>query len=836
MSEITQEEFDRIQASLAEEPEKLTAEGIVIDDPEASGRLDAFIAGLTNNEEFKIQYLAEKRFPALTELGADPSLFYFVDNDGDLAFFDPSDGKSKKEYKEGLVFDVDYLEKIGPFGQFLAEVIPGVVGASTGFVTGGLPGAAVGGAKGTALGSLGAYAARQGLSALFGGPPLEVGKAAKDLSISTAFGAVPIGVPSRSVPKAFQGVYEKFPGIEGREALQDVILNGGDDVTSKLAYMSEKYPDIIITRAEAESMLGTKGAKLQAWLLKQPRNEQLINFYNNRNERVRAVAENFFDEILSGKYVDDALKNKLTGKAPVDVNVDVSEALANYLKKEKELLQKRVAPIYKSAYELEVPVDISDILSDVRKVIDDPNISPQKQRIYKRVEKALIDGTTGEARNTTELIHTGLKDDFNRVFATLSSGNNADRILKKEITGIRNKVQRRLTEVNPDYRTATNIYNEATGVAQELEKTIAGQFAKVVDLGGQRAAQLTKRFFSGDINPKQVTELKNILQSTDEGATAWQNLKGTWLSTVWEDIMVQTKNPLGEPNAYLRALGIKSPSKAFPAQQLKYDALGNLIPPQADELATLARKVSEEKVVGKKAKMWKAIFEPDELNAFLDLTDMLQAVGRLQTAAGSDSFANFAIDEIITAGSKQVIGSGKPVSAVTAKGLALVDTVTSLPSRILFKGSDFAGNINAAQKEAYIDLLIKHVVDPKMNKVVAESLAEFKPGVYLATQTAARGGAEGLKELANTIRAAREQNVEDPQEMPTETSNVVPPTNVDPNLETSLESFTLPQINEDIFAAPPTSMSPQQISPTILPDETDREIAMRQLGGIGSLV
>ena len=44
MSEITQEEFDRIQASLAEEPEKLTAEGIVIDDPEASGRLDAFIA------------------------------------------------------------------------------------------------------------------------------------------------------------------------------------------------------------------------------------------------------------------------------------------------------------------------------------------------------------------------------------------------------------------------------------------------------------------------------------------------------------------------------------------------------------------------------------------------------------------------------------------------------------------------------------------------------------------------------------------------------------------------------------------------------------------------
>ena len=82
------------------------------------------------------------------------------------------------------------------------------------------------------------------------------------------------------------------------------------------------------------------------------------------------------------------------------------------------------------------------------------------------------------------------------------------------------------------------------------------------------------------------------------------------------------------------------------------------MPATADEMAKLSQEVAEAQVKGKKARMWEAIFEPDELDAFMDLTDMLQAVGRLQTAVGSDTFANLAIDEIITAGSKQVIGSG----------------------------------------------------------------------------------------------------------------------------------------------------------------------------------
>ena len=838
MSEISQEEFEELQQIVQKQEVQKTTEGIIQNDPEASGRFDAFLAGMTNNEDYKIRWLAEKRFPGLVEQGIDPMQFYFIDGDGDLSFADPNDNfKNKKEFKEGLFTDVDYIDNIGPTGQFLAEVIPGVIGMGAGFMVSGIPGAIAGGSGGTLVGGAVAYSSRAGISNFFGGPPVSVEKAGRDLAYASLFGGIPIGVPSKALPKALQGVYEKFPGIEGREALQDVVLNGGKTVDEKIAYLSNKYPDITITRAEADSLVGSRGAQLQAWLLKQPENEKLVNFYNNRNERVRDIAENFFDEILSGKYVDDALKNKLTGKAAVNAEVDVTKALDDFLIKEKTKLQKRVSPLYQEAYDLDVVVDISDVLDDVIKIIDDPNVSTAKKNAYKKIQKALTDANTNKARNTTELIHQGLKDDFNRVFASLSTGNNADAILKREITQIRNRVQNQLREVNPSYKTATDIYNEATGTAQQLEKSIAGQFAKVVDLGGQRAATLSKKLFSGNIPTKEVEELKAILQETPEGATAWQNLKGTWLSTQWEDVIVSQTNPLAEPNAYLRALGIKSPSKAFPAQKLKYDPMGNPLPPTADEMAKLADDVAQASAKGKKARMWRAILEPEELDAFMDLTDMLQAVGRLQTAAGSDTFANLAIDEIITAGSKQVIGSGAPKAAVVGKTLGVVDTITSLPSRVFFKGTDLAGKANAAQKDAYIDLLIAHIVDPTKRVVMQEGLQAFQPGVYLATQTFAKGGVEGLTNLADTIRKQNEaiqQEVQAPTSGPLQQSEQVV---VDPNLQTSIEQFSLPQINKPAFDLPESDLAaPEVLSPTILPDEKDREIAMRQMGGLGSLV
>ena len=333
MSDITQEEFEELKKVLSEQEEQKFKEGIILDDPKASGLFDAFLSGLTNDEAYKTRWLAEKRFPGLVEAGIDPTQFYFVDGDGDISYKDPNDGfKAKKEFREFAGFDAaDYMDKLGPTGQFLFEVIPGSIGLTAGFITGGLPGAVAGGAGGTALGGTVSYASRAGISNALGGPPLNVSKAAKDLSFESALGGLPIGVPKASIPKAFQGIYEKFPGIEGREALQDVVLNGGKTVDDKLNYLANKYPSITITRAEADELIGTRGAKLQEWLAQQPNNEKLLQFYYDRSAKVKDVAENFFDEVLSGKYVARENKDSLFGKPFIDADIDVAKALDTYM-------------------------------------------------------------------------------------------------------------------------------------------------------------------------------------------------------------------------------------------------------------------------------------------------------------------------------------------------------------------------------------------------------------------------------------------------------------------------------------------------------------------------
>jgi len=91
MPNISEEDFKQLQGSVEKQQLEMTTEGIIENDPEASGRADAFLAGMTNNEEYKTRWLAEKRFPGLVEMGVDPMQFYFVDGDGDISYSDSND-------------------------------------------------------------------------------------------------------------------------------------------------------------------------------------------------------------------------------------------------------------------------------------------------------------------------------------------------------------------------------------------------------------------------------------------------------------------------------------------------------------------------------------------------------------------------------------------------------------------------------------------------------------------------------------------------------------------------------------------------------------------------
>ena len=818
------------------------------EDPEdASGIGNALLAGLTNSEENQVFWLAAKRFPEQVEKGNNPAEFYALDESGDLFYRDPYSGAYKKEFADDIFgFDIDYLDNLGPVGQFLGEVVGGTMGLTSGFMSGGFPGAAVGGAKGTAVGGGTAYAVRAGLSEALGGPPLDVEKAAKDLAFSSAFGAIPFGVPTKSAPKTLKFIFDKFPGTDGRTILADIVQNGGRTVDEKLEYMSRKYPDISLSRAEANELVGNAGYKAEAFINKNARNETLVQHYNDRNERIAYHAENFFEQVISGKLAAGGIGKKLTGPASADAELDIARAAELYIEAEKKKLATQVAPLYREAYDMDVAIDVSDIIKQIDEVIGNPNASAEKISAYKKMKVALTDSSIGDSapRQSTELLHEGLKDNFNRLLSSLTK--DADSSLKREVTLVKNQVSNRLKEANPLYKNVTQVYDDAFGTAQTLDRSIVGQFANVAGFG-EKASRITKKLFSGNIKPREIQELKAIMQSTDDGAKAWQNLKGTWLSTQWDEVITQGGNPLGQPNKFLRAMGIQSPSRAFPKQaNVVVDAGGMQLPASADELARLADEVAEYQVKGRKAKMWEAVLEPDELKSFIDLTSLMEMVSRIQTQAGSDTFGNLTIDAILSRESQQVMGQGVVAGSQQAVRSAggIITALASLPSRVTGKGfKDLMANINRRQKEAYMDLLISHIVDGSKRVSLDAIMESVKPASYLISQTFARGGVEGLTGLFNNLSQdeRKQQFIERGDEVIEEQQQ-----DNQQELSGQIDVATPTALNLPLFEDMPQNNLGEapsgfdaSMSPTILPSASDREIAMRmnaKRSGIGSLV
>ena len=820
---------------------------VIEEDPDdASGIATALLSGLTNDETNKVYWLAAKRFPELVDRGMDPSQYYAFDEDGDLFYKNPYTGENKKEFADDWFgFDIDYLDNVGPAGQFLGEVLGGTKGMVKGFLSKGWPGAVAGGIAGTAAGGAAAYTARIALSELLGGPPVEVETSAKDLTFSALTGGIPFGAPTKGAPAGMKWIMDKFPGSEGRTAIADIVQNGGKTVDDKLAYMAEKFPDVKISRAEANDLMGNTGFKIESWIAKNARTDKLVKHYDDRNQRINYHAERFFDHVSSGKYARGEVKDKLTGQTSIDPEMDIAQAAADYIELEKQKLAKQVAPLYKEAYDLNVTIDVSDILKEVDSVLANPNSSPQKLAAYKEMRTALIDARfEGDvSRSSTELLHEGLKDNFNRLISRLTK--DADSSLKREATLIKNKISNRLKAENPAYRQVTKIYDEGIGETQAVDRSIVGQFANVLELGGAEAGRKTKKLFSGDTTPTEIKQLKTILQKTPEGAQAWQNLKGTWLRTRWEDVITNQGNPLSEPNAFLRALNIKQPTKAFPKQEVIYDPGGMPLPASVDELTRLSADLAEYNAKGSKAKMWKAIFEPDELANFVDLTDMMQMVGRIQTQGGSDTFGNFAMHQILAQEAKQVMGQGLATGAkqasISAGGVAAA--ATDLSSRIFGRGfQDLLTGARNAQKEAYMDLLISHIVDPKKSVALGTILNAANPAVYRISQLLTRGGVEAVdKYVLDSVKLRNEALKEASEERKQES---VEPT-VDPSLGSQIENASPPTLDLPMFEQqqPDSSIGlnfDPATSPTILPNDQDRELAMRMRArrqpGIAGLV
>jgi hypothetical protein len=219
--------------------------------------------------------------------------------------------------------------------------------------------------------------------------------------------------------------------------------------------------------------------------------------------------------------------------------------------------------------------------------------------------------------------------------------------------------------------------------------------------------------------------------------------------------------------------------------------------------------------------------DPDELNNFVDLVEMMQAMSFISTRSASPTEALQTLSRIIESEGAGILSKSKQLA---------LGTINLIP-RLLTKGlDDVTGKVMSVQKESYEELLIEALINPKKAVEFRQFLDTINPAMYLGLQTFIRGGDEGLDNLLTSIdernaaiKAEQEEFSDEKiqQEYEQQQSD-------QQNLQSQIQDFQMPDIATPAFEP---DLNPMQLaSATILPEEKDREIAMRQLGGIGSLV
>ena len=379
------------------------------------------------------------------------------------------------------------------------------------------------------------------------------------------------------------------------------------------------------------------------------------------------------------------------------------------------------------------------------------------------------------------------------------------------------------------YKKATEVYDPSKGHLQVLDRSLINMFAQAVEKGGARSAMLTEKLFKGTARPKEIKDLKRLLQTDEAGADAWQNLKGAWLQTQFDDAVVGTVNPLQVPNKFLQRIGVRG------NVDTAFGGRGTNINIREGEKAFTspgeAFSTPASNIRGRRAKVWEAIFEPDELDNFVDLVDTMQAVSYIATQSASPTQTLQTLSNIM-----EKEGT-KGLAKLKTYGLGVINIIP----RIINKGaSDITDNILATQKDLYQDLLIESLINPKKAVELRTFLDNVRPSTYLATQSWLRGGEEALQKLSTSIdernaglkteqeEFANEQLMQEFQQQSQQQQGQID------NLQGAMQSFEVPQIDQPLFEQP--ELNPMEVmSPTILPNEKDREIALRN-SGIARLV
>jgi len=770
------------------------------------------------DDDSMLEFLASERFPN------DPSaaMRYSVVN-GQVVYED-IDGQIKPEFRrpsDVTAIDEYVIPNIIPATTLVADMTGGMVGAKKGFEFGVnsarklppplsknpfvisamvLGSTMAGGFGGNMLiGGIPRTARAVAIDQFYNLPPEEIAASLEDLGYSSIFSAIPFGAgPTRNIVEKFTGKQDTLKQL--------LALRGSVQETLDTAARN----GIELTVAEAGDIAGTMGAQtlvarqLQHFLSQQPQVQKLRTLYNNRSQRVSEAITVFADSISSGS---SQFK---------DANRRVAEA-ANKAMKELIFRRKtRASKLYESMRRGNLPdgveptqVDLSPVIARLDEIISNTRRDEVEIEAAKAFKRTLMEvrtetvpildkngipklGNDGEAlmkEVEVQVPLTDLMDIHDRRTLGMekivrSALNETGSGLQRLVIGLREDVTELLDKADGTYAFARRVYDPEKANLAVTESSAIGRLSNFFGKGNDKTvARSIKEIFDPNASVQSLRNARRVLQAVDP--KAWQDTKQYFLNEQLDNF---TK-------AHMLEGGVPNFQRHF--SQPKYQ------------------------------RMMEELLEPDEFENFSNMMGLMDRAFNAVPRGGSQTQSAAAFEDILA----KEAGGGAKDTALKVALIGLRSGGRLLSGQI---GDSMLQRIAMKQQEAYYNAL----TDVLLNSPdAAKSVENAYNYIDLVKYSYRQAGARGVGEVEEMITTPGVKEYE-----PTESSEKKILEKIESLEQNNQSSVDLPS-DESIFEpikSGPTIKPPfdPAMSPTIVPSEKDRELAMRtrgNLGGIASL-
>jgi hypothetical protein len=275
----------------------------------------------------------------------------------------------------------------------------------------------------------------------------------------------------------------------------------------------------------------------------------------------------------------------------------------------------QAAPIYQRAFKAAPSVDVKPLLDKIEAIAgkDFPetggvagSLSKLRKLITQEgVGSPLTKGAPAWTKKDARTPMTSLKrlhgaklelDDM--IEAATANADKGSRTQLAKLTELKTDLLKAMDEASPEYQSARSIFSDLSPGLDKVREGVAGQIASLQDRNLRLAAG---KLFGPKVRASDAAEAKRVIQKADP--EAWQAIKRSYLEDAWTKASQENLGSAGTPtNA---------------GAKFRKSLMGN-----ADQLAVLQK-----------------VLEPDEMKALNELSQVLEASGRVK-GVGSDTAYN----------------------------------------------------------------------------------------------------------------------------------------------------------------------------------------------------